>query len=210
MPSIARPAQLRLFATAVPTFDRRFARARRLQLDPTSWLDYVPGWLSGDDVLFEALLAVAGWEQRERWMVDRLVREPRLTAELPRLDDLPLPLLRDVAGALSQRYGVDYDGLWINLYRDQRDSTAWHGDYRSCKRPECIVPVLSLGAPRRFLIRPRGGGRSHVFPVAGGDLVVMGGRAQEDWQHSVPKQAQPAAARISVNFKSTLQATPLP
>jgi alkylated DNA repair dioxygenase AlkB len=36
--------------------------------------------------------------------------------------------------------------------------------------------------------------------VSSGDLVVMGGRCQRDWRHSVPKQASPAGPRISINF----------
>jgi 2OG-Fe(II) oxygenase superfamily len=62
------------------------------------------------------------------------------------------------------------------------------------------APVLSLGATRRFLIRPDGGRPSTTIVTHGGDLVVMGGRCQRDYQHSVPKQRQPAAARVSLNF----------
>jgi alkylated DNA repair dioxygenase AlkB len=121
--------------------------------------------------------------------------------------DAPSPL-RDIAGSLSSHYGVPYDGLWLNLYRDHRDSTSWHGDWPSCKRDVCVVPVLSLGASRRFLVRPRDGGKSIVLTPRSGDLVVMGGRCQRDWLHCVPKQAATAGPRVSVNFKSTLQARP--
>jgi alkylated DNA repair dioxygenase AlkB len=90
---------------------------------------------------------------------------------------------------LTEEYGVSHDGLWINFYRDHRDSTGWHGDWPTCKRPVCTVPVLSLGAPRRFLIKPRSDGRSMGITARNGDLIVMGGRCQRDWLHSVPKQA---------------------
>ncbi len=56
------------------------------------------------------------------------------------------------------------------------------------------------GATRRFLIRPAGGGPSRTITAHGGDLVVMGGRCQKDYEHSVPKQKQPAGARLSLNF----------
>jgi len=69
-----------------------------------------------------------------------------------------------------------------------------------------IVPVLSLGATRRFLIRPREGGPTTEFLVQGGDLVVMGGRCQQDWVHGVPKTPGTREARISVNFQSSAQA----
>lgn len=206
-------SQLGLFEAAPkdhssPVIDASFGTTIRTQLDETSWVDHVPGWLSGSDWLLQQLLSVPTWEQRERWMFNRMVMEPRLTAEYPILRETPIELLKQIGAALSKRYAVEYDGLWINQYRTHRESTSWHADWPSCKREICIVPVLSLGAQRRFLIRPRAGGPSAVFRPAGGDLIVMGGRCQLDWLHCVPKQATPASTRVSVNFKSSWQATP--
>jgi alkylated DNA repair dioxygenase AlkB len=197
--------QLDLFDSGTSKIDRSFASARRIDLDEHSWVEHVPAWLTGADRLFTLLLEQAGWEQRDRWMINRVVTEPRLTAEYPDVRDSP-ELLRSIAEALSTHYAIPYDGLWINLYRDHRDSTGWHGDWPSCRRDRCIVPVLSLGAPRRFLIRLRDGGPSTTISPRSGDLVVMGGRCQRDWRHCVPKQATPAGPRISVNFKSSVQA----
>lgn len=73
------------------------------------------------------------------------------------------------------------------------------------KLDEAVIPVLSLGATRRFLIRPRGGGPSKTIVAHGGDLVVMGGRCQKDCQHSVPKQKQPTGARLILNFSAPVQ-----
>ena len=77
-------------------------------------------------------------------------------------------------------------------------------EYRQLGGSGFKVPVLSLGATRRFLIKPVEGGKSVSLAVASGDLVVMGGRAQRDWRHSVPKQATPAGPRISINFAPVL------
>jgi alkylated DNA repair dioxygenase AlkB len=66
--------------------------------------------------------------------------------------------------------------------------------------------VLSLGATRRFLIRPAGGGPSTVIVAHGGDLVVMGGRCQKDYVHMVPKQKPAAGPRLSLNFSTTIPA----
>jgi alkylated DNA repair dioxygenase AlkB len=200
--------QLDLFAGDEMAVDPTFGTAYRIRLDETSWVEHVPGWLSGSERLLADLVAQAGWEQRDRWIANRMVAEPRLTAEYPDLADAPQAILHTAAATLSAHYGIPYDGLWMNYYRDHRDSTGWHGDWTTCKRDECIVPVLSLGATRRFLIKPRTGGRSVGLTPSAGDLVVMGGRCQRDWRHCVPKQTTPAGARVSVNFHSTLQATP--
>lgn len=178
---------------------------RRIELDATSWVELHAGWLAGAAELFANLLESIAWEQRERRMYEKWLLEPRLTAEIRDLGRARHPLLREAAGALSSHYGVRYDSLWLNLYRDGRDSTAWHGDHISCHKPECIVPVLTLGATRRFLLKPCAGGKSLAFSPRAGDVLVMGGRCQRDWVHSVPKAPDAMGARISVSFQSSEQ-----
>jgi alkylated DNA repair dioxygenase AlkB len=186
--------------------DETFARADRIQLDDTSWVDHVQGWLAGDSELMEALMKQASWEQRSRWMYTRTVQEPRLTAEYPVIADAPQPVLRYLTEVLSAHYGQPYTRLWMNWYRDNHDGTGWHADRPANRLDEAVIPVLSLGATRRFLIRPQGGGPSTTIVTHGGDLVVMGGRCQKDYQHSVPKQKQPAGARLSLNFSTAIPA----
>jgi alkylated DNA repair dioxygenase AlkB len=189
-----------LFEDLGPVIDAGFTTARRIELDETSWIDKVPGWLRASGSLFDELTATAPWEQRHRYMYGRRIAEPRLTAEYEDIAAVPQHLLHDVTAVLAQHYGVAYRYLWLNLYRTHRDSTGWHGDPIGKIQETSIVPVLSLGATRRFLIRPAYGGKSVPLAAASGDLIVMGGRAQRDWRHSVPKQATPAGPRISINF----------
>jgi alkylated DNA repair dioxygenase AlkB len=189
-----------LFDVLAPRLDVEFLNARRIDLDGTSWIEHVPGWLTGSQHLFSELLESA--PQRDRWMFSRHVTEPRITAEYPDIASAPQVLLRKVAAVLSDHYAANYRSLWINLYRHNRDSTSWHGDPIGRVQEQSVVPVLSLGSARRFLIRPAEGGKSLSFQPRSGDLIVMGGRAQRDWRHCVPKQATPAGARISVNFST--------
>jgi alkylated DNA repair dioxygenase AlkB len=186
--------------------DRAFTTAKRAPLDQTSWVELVPAWLRGGDELLELLVQAVPWQQHHRRLFDQVFLEPRLTAQYRSLRDVPHRALADAASALSDHYGVVYDNLWLNLYRNGRDSTGWHRDRFSCRRPECIVPVLTLGAARRFLLKPRAGGSSLGFEPHCGDLIVMGGRCQEDWVHSVPKGDPDMGVRISVNFQSSAQA----
>jgi alkylated DNA repair dioxygenase AlkB len=196
-----------LFAsTDAVRIDAAFATARRTPLDATSWIEVAPGWMSGTNGLFERLATAVPWKQLYRQLFEQTFLEPRFSAEYRRLGDVPHPALVEAAEVLSAHYGVRYDNLWLNLYRDGRDGTGWHRDRFSCRRAECIVPVLTLGATRRFLVKPRRGTGSTVFRPAAGDLIVMGGRCQQDWVHGVPKTSRPIGARISVNFQSSEQA----
>ncbi len=199
------PFQPDLFERRAPGFDATFGSLQRLELDPESWVDHVPGWAHGSDALFAELLERCRWGQRERWMYDRKVIEPRLTASWEESSGEPLrpALLDEMRRVLSARYDVPFDSAGFNLYRDGRDSVAWHGDRidKAIDRP--VVALLSLGEPRRFLLRPRGGGRSQVFVAGRGDLLVMGGRTQRAWEHSVPKVAR-AGPRLTVAFRHGL------
>ena len=98
------------------------------------------------------------------------------------------------------RYGEHFDSVGLNWYRDGRDSVAWHGDRVGRFGRAAIVVIVSLGEPRPFLLRPRGGGRSRSYLLGGGDLLVMGGDCQHEFQHSVPKVAR-AGPRLSVTFR---------
>jgi alkylated DNA repair dioxygenase AlkB len=200
------PAQGNLFASRGEiSVDGTFGTATRTTLDARSWVEVVPAWLSGADSLFERLATVVPWKEHYRCLFDRTFLEPRLTAEYRDVRDAPEPVAA-MADVLSAHYHVRYDSVWLNLYRDGRDGTGWHRDRFSCRRPECIVPVLSLGATRRFLLKPRHGGSSIGFSPQSGDLIVMGGRCQQEWVHGVPKTPGTHEARISVNFQSSAQA----
>jgi alkylated DNA repair dioxygenase AlkB len=132
-------------------------------------------------------------------MYDRKVAEPRLTTRA--WDDPPDPLPA-MARALSEHYGEDLSCVSANLYRDGRDSVAWHGDRVGRRRAETVVAIVSLGSPRRFLLRPKGGGPSRRLAPAPGDLLVLGGTCQRTWEHSVPKCAS-AGPRISIMFRES-------
>jgi alkylated DNA repair dioxygenase AlkB len=183
--------------------DLSFLDRTRHRLDDRSWIDVVPGWLHGHAELFEELRALPRWEQRQRRIYDRVVDEPRLVAGW-RGDELAdLPQRVEVARAtLSDAYAVDLDSVLVNLYRDGNDAVAWHGDTVRKTLPLTVVMTVSLGHRRRFRVRPRGGGPTVLELHPGeGDLVVMGGRMQHDWEHTVPRERVVGGARMSITMR---------
>lgn len=180
-----------------------FAGGRRDVLDETSWVDLVPGWVPDHAALFEQLLHEAPWYQRTRVMWDNEVLEPRLTAGYP----VPLPdPLEEMRLRISERYDVEFDSCWMNLYRDGNDAVAWHGDTvrKTMRRP--MVVTISLGASRRFLVRRRAGGPVlKTYAPGQGDLMVMGGRMQHDYVHAVPRDPRASGARISVTMRHSTE-----
>ena len=190
-----------LFAGGESGFDATFSGLTRRHLAADAWLDYQPAWVSGADEMFEQVMALTPWAQRTMWMYEQRVTEPRLTHRWRLADDPPpLPVLVDMAAALSDHYGVEFSQIGTNLYRDGRDSVAWHGDRIARDLPSATVALISLGEPRPFKLRPKGGGASITYVPDRGDLIVMGGSCQRTWDHAVPKVRAPGP-RMSVQFR---------
>ena len=197
--------QRSLFGTLTPEYDATFREATRLDLDHTTWVELVPGWLRGADAVFDELTAVLPFRQRTGVrMYDSIVDEPRLSAWWRAEDERPepMPLLREIRLLLAERYGEPFDSIGFNLYRDGDDSVAWHGDRHRHVVTNPVIAILSVGAPRPLRLRPRGGGRSLSWSLGNGDLFVMGGACQHTWEHTVPKVRLTTGPRLSITFRS--------
>lgn len=181
-------------------------RVERTELTNGAWVDVLSGWLSGADALFETLATQVPWQAERRHMYDRVVDVPRLLCYYGEADPLPHPVLTQAREALTRHYraelGEPFVTVGMCLYRDGRDSVAWHGDRIGRGSTEdTMVAILSVGTPRPLLLRPREGGRSLRYPLGHGDLVVMGGSCQRTWEHAIPKTAKPVGPRISIQFR---------
>lgn len=198
--------QRSLFGADTPVIDQAMSGLERLWLSATTWIDTLPNWLGASDQVLADLFEMLPWRQREVTMWERVVAEPRLTYWWDGSDGSAeaLSVLGDIRHALTEHYGKQFDTIGYNLYRDGRDSVAWHGDRERFTHEDPVVAIVSTGATRSFMLRPRGGGRSCTFRIGHGDLLVMGGACQHDWEHSVPKVARAEGPRLSIMFRHNL------
>ncbi|HVV20644.1 MAG TPA: alpha-ketoglutarate-dependent dioxygenase AlkB [Pseudonocardiaceae bacterium] len=180
--------------------------ARRTVLGDGAWIDVLPGWLTGADTLFEALAGSVPWQAERRRMYDRVVDVPRLLCFYGEDDPLPHPVLTVARDALTDHYrpelGEPFRTAGLCLYRDGRDSVAWHGDrIGRGNKEDTMVAIVSVGAPRALTLRPRTGGPSQRYALGHGDLIVMGGSCQRTWEHAIPKTSKSVGPRISIQFR---------
>lgn len=182
----------------------------RIALDEHSWVDVGRGWLAGAAELFEHLHEHVAWSTSELFRYDHVVEERRLGAGWNRGHPLPHPVLADATRWLQSHYGAYFEGFSMIQYRDGRDGQGFHRDTDMRYLDDTVIAVLSLGAQRPWLLRPHSSkhshaplqGATHDLAPAGGDLIVMGGRAQADWQHSVPYLGRTAVRpRISIQWR---------
>ncbi len=181
-----------------PRCDVTFASLERSELGDGAWIDVARGWLAGHATLFEELRQRVAWREESRRMYDRVVDVPRLFAVLP--PPARPPVVEEMRRALERRYASELSRVSVALYRDGGDSVAWHGDYVARRMDEALVATVSVGASRKFLVRPAGGGRSRAWSLGCGDLVVMGGTCQRTHQHAIPKRVH-AEPRIAIMFR---------
>jgi alkylated DNA repair dioxygenase AlkB len=169
---------------------------------------YIPGFIEPDAAaeLFAELHRSTTWRADSRLMYGRRVLVPRETAA--RGEGCPQswsPALQSTRSAIEAYLGLRFDYVFINRYRNGNDSVAWHHDDDAHEAPRRVIASLSLGATRTFELRPiRASGLNHKkigVEVADGDLIVMRGETQLNYEHRIPKEPRIAGERINLTFR---------
>ncbi len=176
---------------------------------------YDPAFCPPDqaDALFAILQGTITWKQ-ERGRFNRLF--PRLTAlyadegvaykysgviypSLPWTSELDAVRRRVEAAA-----GAPFNSVLLNRYRDGSDSMGYHADAEPELGINPIVPSLSLGAVRRFVLRNKKTKDRMEFDLGHGSLLIMAGTLQHFWVHALPKTARPVGERINLTFRNLI------
>ena len=171
--------------------------------DATGRMEYRAGVLSESlaAAWFETLHATIPWRQQRRMMYERELDVPRLTASY-RLDDATLPPPLGEAAALAAReFGVEFNAVGLNLYRDREDSVAPHNDRLGDLVPGHPIVLLSLGATRRMRITGKDTRAKLELDLEPGSLLLMDYESQKHYDHGIPKQRAAVAPRISLAFR---------
>lgn len=194
-----------------------FPTPARRDLDAGCWLEHHPRFAAhGERALFEELQRELPWVQEVYVRGGRNVPAPRLTSfhgdrgsayVYSGITYRPEPwteALSALRARLRAAFGIDWNSVLVNLYRDGRDSVGWHADDEpelGPTRDDIAIASLSLGAARRFVLKHRRDARRIAYELGGGDLLLMRGRTQQNWLHALPKTQTPVAARINLTFR---------
>jgi alkylated DNA repair dioxygenase AlkB len=183
-----------------------------------AWVALAEAFVPDHEALLARLVAALPLRAEALRIAGREVMTPRLTSYhgdpgsayrySGRLfEPLPFtPELERLRGALAGPTGWRFNAALINYYRDGNDAMGWHADDEPELGPrapdDVLIASVSLGAPRRFVLRHRrrpGERREHW--LGGGSLLVMGGSTQKRWQHALPRTARPAGPRLNLTFR---------
>ena len=167
--------------------------------------------------LLEELSDTVAWRQEPIKLFGKEVMQPRLTAwhgdptarysySGLALDPQPwTPALQQLRQQVQAVTHTHFNSVLLNLYRTGQDSMGWHADDEPALGPAPVIASVSLGATRRFRLRPRNPAQLLHAPVSvdlpSGSLLLMGGTTQQHWLHAVPKTARPTAPRLNLTFR---------
>ena len=181
-------------------------------------------WMSPAEAqaLFAALRRQVRWEVHRIRLFGRTVDSPRLSSWIGDADAayrysgtdfLPRPwpdALHDLRQRISGVAGEAFNSVLANLYRDGRDAMGWHSDDEPQLGARPLIASLSLGAPRRFVLKPVGAASAAIAPrqqdrlellLPPGSLLLMRGDTQRNYRHALPRTARPVGERINLTFR---------
>ena len=129
----------------------------------------------------------------------------------------PIPACLDQLRLVTEVFtGHAYNFCLVNYYAGGNDSISYHSDDERFLGPEPAIASFSLGARRDFLLRHKPPENGEVlrdedmkvlkYPLASGDMILMQGRTQANWLHSIPKRkgGEVDKGRINITFRKAV------
>jgi len=101
--------------------------------------------------------------------------------------------------------GASFNSALLNLYRDGKDSMGWHRDNEKELGINPVIGSVSFGAARTFVLRHYTDKKlKQSIELTHGSFLLMRGRTQHCWEHSLPKRITSTGERINITFRRIL------
>lgn len=167
------------------------------------------------DQLLDDISRTTSWRQEMIKLYGRESPVPRLTAwhgdpgatytysNITMEPEPWSPALLAVKALVERESRAPFNSVLCNLYRDGRDSVAWHSDDEAELGRHPLIASVSLGATRTFQFRHRRRPElRHQIELPHGSLLVMRGPTQQNWRHQVPKTARRVGPRVNLTYRA--------
>ena len=112
------------------------------------------------------------------------------------------PALQRLKALVEAESGDSFNCCLLNLYHSGEEGMAWHADDEKELRPDGAIASVSLGEVRRFVFRHKADKEKAEILLAHGSLLVMRGKTQTHWEHSLPVMKRATGARINLTFRT--------
>jgi len=99
---------------------------------------------------------------------------------------------------------IDFNSVLINYYRDGKDSMGWHADDEKELGPSPTIASISFGSERDLVFRNKISKEIISIPQTHGCLILIDGKTQKNWQHSIKKTRKVIGPRINLTFRNII------
>jgi alkylated DNA repair dioxygenase AlkB len=152
-------------------------------------------------------------QEPSKVLVDAITGKP-VAKNAYKAQPRPIPECLDVLRRLTENAtGYKFNFALVNYYASGDDSISYHSD------DECFLGLLpaiasfTLGAQRDFLMKHKpteqkdeSETKPMKLPLGSGDMVLMRGKTQSCWLHSIPKRkgGEVGKGRINITFRRAM------
>lgn len=171
-----------------------------------------------EEILYKELTDNIAWQQESIKFYGRKIPIPRLTAWYGDPNSsytysgilmTPLPWTKTLSllkSQIEERIQHKFNSVLLNQYRNGSDSVAWHSDDEPELGESPVIASLSLGASRKFELRSKVKSSPDKIELLlnSGDLLIMSGETQKNWQHQIPKMRRVKESRINLTFRNII------
>lgn len=193
-----------------------FQQAEALPMSDADVIMYRDFYNQDDsDQIFSELCNTIDWRQETTILFGKQIKLPRLTAWYgdpgksycySKIKMEPLlwtSTLIKIKSKIESLANTQFNSVLLNLYRDGKDSVAWHSDDEAELGKNPIIASVSFGATRNFAFRHKFNKElKYKIELTHGSFLLMRGATQHFWQHQIPKTNRLVQARINLTFRT--------
>ncbi|WP_324721779.1 alpha-ketoglutarate-dependent dioxygenase AlkB family protein [Salinimicrobium sp. HB62] len=167
-----------------------------------------------EENFFMELMKKVDWKHDEVLIFGKKITTARKTAwygdrefeytysKMTKKARLWIPELSPLKQRVEQETGLEFNSCLLNLYHSGEEGMSWHSDAEAELGPEPAIASLSLGIERRFVFKHKKSGEKIELQLEPGSLLLMAGKTQKYWLHSLPKSKKIKEPRINLTFRN--------
>tara|TARA_Y100001970_G_scaffold93331_1_gene117664 strand:- start:955 stop:1560 length:606 start_codon:yes stop_codon:yes gene_type:complete len=114
------------------------------------------------------------------------------------------PDLMMIRKKIYEKLKIDFNSVLANYYRDGKDSMGWHSDDEKELGPDPTIASISFGSERDLVFRNKITKETIAIPQTNGCLILIDGKTQKNWQHSIKKTQKVIGPRINLTFRNII------
>lgn len=177
---------------------------------------FFPGFFKEQesDHYFDILSKEISWKQEPVIIFGKQIMQPRLTAwygdegKSYRYSGITMQprrwtnTLLEIKERIETIAAVSFNSALLNQYRDGKDSMGWHRDNEKELGTNPVIGSVSFGAGRKFMLKHyQDRSLTRSVELLHGSFLLMYGKTQHCWMHSIPKTTKPLGPRINITFR---------